>query len=226
MPGSCLRQRDQFLHVFGRQARPGGENQRAGLDQDYRGEIFLRIVRQLFHQAHIDSKRRKIAHAHGVAVRCGLRHDVGAEHAAGTRPVLDHDRLSEGLRQFHADLARADVGEAAGGIRHDPVDGLGRPGLLCRCRACAEQGKNRNGDRKRSKFHASSNKKSELSCKRISYARSTSLRNDMIFRPVPSMTDVPLASRISRRALPSARSRHPDSRASAALAQSTRGRGG
>jgi hypothetical protein len=44
-------------------------------------------------------------------------------------------------------------------------------------------------------------RKNELSLKRISYARSTFLRNDMIFRLMPSMTDVRLARGISRCAL-------------------------
>ena len=54
----------------------------------------------------------------GVAVRHGLGHRLIADHAAGARPVLDHDRLAQRLLQLGRDEARRGVGTAARRVRH------------------------------------------------------------------------------------------------------------
>ena len=47
---------------------------------------------------------------------------TGADHAAGAGAVLDHEGLAETLLQDAADLARRDVGGAAGAEGNDDLD--------------------------------------------------------------------------------------------------------
>ena len=61
-------------------------------------------------------------HQQRVAVGRRLRGLDGADHAAGAGAVLDHEGLAEVLLQDAADLARRDVGRAAGAERHDDLD--------------------------------------------------------------------------------------------------------
>jgi len=72
------------------------------------------------------------AHQHRVAVGCGLRDDVGADIAAGARPVVDDDLLSGRLGEMLARDTRHDVEDAgARRKRHDKADrarGIGLSG--------------------------------------------------------------------------------------------------
>ena len=54
----------------------------------------------------------------GRRLRCLARGDD----TVGARPVLDDHRLAESLREFGRDLARADVGRAAGDRGHEDLD--------------------------------------------------------------------------------------------------------
>jgi hypothetical protein len=74
--------------------------------------------RDRHHAARADQER--------VAVG-GLVGDIfGGGSPAGSRAVLDHDRLAEQLRQFLADQAGEDIVAAAGGESHDHADRLAR----------------------------------------------------------------------------------------------------
>src|SRR5205807_1598195 len=59
-----------------------------------------------------------------VAIRCGLGHRIVADHAAGTRAVIDYDRLAERFLELRPDQARRGVGTATGRIGHDDANGL------------------------------------------------------------------------------------------------------
>ena len=113
-----------------RQRRPRHQEERAALEQHDRREIALDVVGQLLLQRHVHRERSEVAHAEGVAVGRRLCHGVGADHATRARAVLDHHRLAERLRELGADLARAQVAEAAGRIGHDPSQRLRRPRVL------------------------------------------------------------------------------------------------
>ena len=64
-----------------------------------------------------------------VAVRRRAHDRLGADIAAGARPVLDDEWLAEPLRQPLADQARDDVGAAAGGKADDDAHRPRRIGL-------------------------------------------------------------------------------------------------
>jgi hypothetical protein len=64
-------------------------------------------------------------HQKRVAVGCGSRDGFSADLAdAPARPVLDHDLLTPGLGEPLSQRAADDVGDAAGGKRHDDMNGF------------------------------------------------------------------------------------------------------
>ena len=56
-----------------------------------------------------------------------MRDVLDTEHAAGADTVLDHDGLAETLSERLRHDAADDVGAAAGGKRHNELDGFDRP---------------------------------------------------------------------------------------------------
>ena len=130
--------RDQFLHVLGRKVRPRHDDQ-AGC-----GDLHHGIERRLLIVAHrlVHDRRDDLAgghDAHGVAVLVGASDRLVAEHAGGTRPVLDHDRLAELLLHRLPDDAGDDVAAAAGPERDDQADVPLRPFLRHRVDRAAQQ---------------------------------------------------------------------------------------
>ena len=79
-----------------------------------------------------------------VAVGRRLRDLVGADHRAGARAVLDHDRLLEGRLEVLPDIARIDVGRAAGPERHDDPHGPRR--VVLGGAGAREPGRRREGE--------------------------------------------------------------------------------
>ena len=71
-------------------------------------EIELVVERRVDRVRRSDQEER-------VAVRRRAHDRLGADIAAGARPVLDDELLAEPLRQPLTDQARDDVGRAAGG---------------------------------------------------------------------------------------------------------------
>jgi electron transfer flavoprotein alpha subunit len=61
-----------------------------------------------------------------VAVGIGLRDGVRADVAAGAAAVVDDEVVAERLREPVADVAREDVGRAAGREGHDHLDDAAR----------------------------------------------------------------------------------------------------
>src|SRR6202040_3635753 len=67
---------------------------------------------------------------YGVAVRRAFGDQIGADVAAGARPIVDDNRLAPCLGQLLADRAGHDVERTAGGERDDETNRLRRVGLL------------------------------------------------------------------------------------------------
>ena len=88
-----------------------------------RDEIEIEIVVE----RRIDGVRRDGQHQR-VAVRRRSYDDLGADIAAGARPIVDEEWLPEPLRQPLTDQARDDVGRAAGRNSHDQTH---RPRRIC-----------------------------------------------------------------------------------------------
>ena len=61
-------------------------------------------------------------HQERIAVGGGLGREIGAEHAAGTGPVVDEDLLAEFLAELIGDDAADHVVAAAGRERNDQPD--------------------------------------------------------------------------------------------------------
>ena len=97
-------------------------------------EIELVVERRVDRVRRSDQKER-------IAVR-GRAHDrLGADIAAGTRPVVDDELLAEPLRQPLTDQARDDVGRAAGGIANNDAHRPRRIGLRpCEARHGRQRG--------------------------------------------------------------------------------------
>ncbi len=73
-----------------------------------------------------------------VAVGRRLGDEVGADDAAGTRPVFDHERLLQRFLELRRHQPGHQVGDAAGGKRGDDFDRLAGPGLRAgRGRQCS-----------------------------------------------------------------------------------------
>ncbi|MBI2297250.1 MAG: hypothetical protein HYU76_14725 [Betaproteobacteria bacterium] len=102
------------------------------------GRVVLhRVVREVRDDHGIDRERAARAHQQRVAVGRRLRHQVGADVAAASPPVVHHDGLPEDFAQRGPDDAGGDVHVAARRIRHDQADGAG--GVLLRGGRAAKQ---------------------------------------------------------------------------------------
>ena len=127
----------------------GRDHERNARERRDRGEIVRHAVRQFGEGRCHDDVRGRI-HQQRVAVRVGLGHHVRAERGAGSAAVLDDETLSNLSAHLIEYRACHDVGRAAGGKRHDDLDGLfGRP-IIRSCRERSEQqGKRRPARRPR-----------------------------------------------------------------------------
>src|SRR5262249_39358983 len=114
-------------------------------DHGYRGEILCGVVRELRVDARIDHVAGRYQQQR-VAVRRRFGGDRGANRAASTAAIVDHDRLAEALVQLLPEHTADDVGTAARGVGHDEPDRsggkrFGRAGVRARERrgAAAEE---------------------------------------------------------------------------------------
>lgn len=126
-----LRQRDQFRQRLGLDLVVEDDAVRHVAGQRHRREVLERIVGKVRLHEGIDGERPVRADEQRVAVGRRVRHEFGADAAAGAAAVVDHNRLAERARNAFADDAADDVGVAAGGERHDQVDrpvGIGGEG--------------------------------------------------------------------------------------------------
>ena len=115
-----LGKRDQLGERARRDVRVDDDHVRTDAVLPDRGEILVRVVRDLrADQVGIDRHRAGRADADRVAVGRRLRDRVEADRAAGAGPVLDDDRLAEQLGERRRDQARVQVDGAARGERRD-----------------------------------------------------------------------------------------------------------
>jgi hypothetical protein len=103
-----------------------------------RRDVLGRIVGKLGEQQRVDGQRSADGNSDRGAVGLGLGNGIGAEIAARSRLVLDHEGLSELLLQAVRDQARHHVRRGARPERHHDLDALRRP-LLRRGRGRDEQ---------------------------------------------------------------------------------------
>jgi hypothetical protein len=89
-------------------------------------KVALDVVGHLFEHGRIDRHVPAGCHDHGVAVGRGLRRRRHGDETIAAGPVLHQHLLAPGFRQLGAEDARGNVGDAARGIGHQDVDGLGR----------------------------------------------------------------------------------------------------
>ena len=87
---------------------------------------------------------RRRHHEQRITVRRRLHDRFGAEIAAGARPVLDDELLTEPLRQPLPHQARKNIGRAAGGEADDDAHRVGRIGFR---QGEARDGRQRDGAR-------------------------------------------------------------------------------
>ena len=81
-----------------------------------------RVVRQGFVESGPDGEAARVAKKQSVAIGCRACDCGGADSAARTADVLDHDRLPEGFSHPAAVFARKHLGQAAGRVGHDELD--------------------------------------------------------------------------------------------------------
>src|SRR5262249_44205987 len=90
----------------------------------------------------VDRKRRR-SEQQGVAVRRRARDGLGADVAAGARPVVDNDLLAQQLRQASSDDTGRGVGASTGRERRDQPNGTVRVSLRLNvasdCARCCER---------------------------------------------------------------------------------------
>ena len=106
----------------------GAEHQRCHAKLADRREVGDRVVGEA-PQHHRRLHMGGDGEQHGVAVRGGARHGLGADQPARSAAVVDHDGLAKIGRHRLRHHARPDVGGAAGREGHDPADRPVRPGL-------------------------------------------------------------------------------------------------
>ena len=125
--GLGLGERDQFRHVFRRQARMDRQHIGGAADHDHRGKIRGRIVRQIGIEAHGECVGAERRDSDGVTVRRRARDGVRPDGAARAGTVVDDDLLAEPHPELLRDDAGGDIGRTAGRERHDHADRLVRP---------------------------------------------------------------------------------------------------
>ena len=120
---------DQFFRVLDREIVVRRHDQRRDGGERNRGEALHRIVGNL---ARVERGVRCVRGDHGeegVAVRRGLRHQIGAEYGVCAGLVFNHDVPAGLLLHPLRDDARHVIGNPTGGVGHDPPDRLRRVSL-------------------------------------------------------------------------------------------------
>ena len=131
----AFHQLDELLHRCRGDFRIHQQHVRDRGDHAHRHEL-RRVVPELRIEQPVDHQRRRRRGEQRVAVGLGLVRRGRADVAGGARPVVDDHRLAPLLRQLLADVARQQIGAAAGRERHDDAHRLLRPLLRddCRCK--------------------------------------------------------------------------------------------
>ena len=122
---------DQVLERVGLEVLADQQHHRRARHQHDRFEVDARIVGQILVQPDAGGMRAEISQHHGVAVGRRFGDAGGADRAAGTGDVLDHDLLGECLTHMLPENAGENVGRPAGRERHHHGDGARRIRLRC-----------------------------------------------------------------------------------------------
>ena len=117
-----LGERDQVGERTHRQAVVDHQHIGLGADEADRIEIVHRIESDLGVEADIGGEDGVVAEKERIAVRRRMRDQLAGDIAAGTRTVIDDDRLSEQAGELIGDDARQDVARAAGRKADDDGD--------------------------------------------------------------------------------------------------------
>ena len=154
----------QIAHGLRRVARRHRHDQREVRDHRERDEALGRVVAKIWIDRRRDRHHAAGAHQQRVAVSRLVGDIFGRGSATRGRPVLDHDRLPQQLRQFLPDQAGEDIVAAAGRKTDDHADRPARVARrrvgLCRGRKGRgrehepEQGREREGARQRAATEA------------------------------------------------------------------------
>ena len=113
-----------------------GHGQHVGLQrgQDDRHQILGRVVGHSAIQKRCNRDRPIETHSESEAICRRLGYRAHAEHTAGARLALDHNRLLPPRVELLTQHPRHHIQRAAGGGWNDDVNGLARPALRLRCR--------------------------------------------------------------------------------------------
>jgi len=142
---------NELFQVFGRELVLHHQNEPGFTDFPDRREVFDRVVRQLFVQAHIGRLGGAGGHQKGVAVRRRSLDRLGTQYAVGAGFVFDGDGLAPGVPHGLRDDAPHGVGGAASREGHDELDGFVGVGLRLyrgRCQRCQRSEHHSGCDRK------------------------------------------------------------------------------
>ena len=118
---------DEAAHRVGRHTWIDRHQNRGGSDHRNRRKIGNGVVGQLCVDARIDDVTGRHQQQR-ITVRRSFGDDFGAEHAACSAAIVDHDRLAQARAQLLTKHAGDNVGAAARRIRDNEPD---RPGGKC-----------------------------------------------------------------------------------------------
>ena len=122
LPWLRTRQRQQLGHAVGRVRRRHHQQHRRGGDQADRLEGALDVEWQVAIQKAVDHLGAGIADHQRMAVGSRLGDVLHRDGAVGAGAVFHHHRLAPQGFQAYRHQARQNVGDAAGGVRHDDAD--------------------------------------------------------------------------------------------------------
>jgi hypothetical protein len=109
------------------------QHERIRGDVAERHEVAHRVVGQRLDERAVHDHVEDAADEHRVAVGGRARHVLGAHERARARAVLHDHALLEALAELLRQMAREDIGAAAGPDRHDEANGAAGI-VLRRCR--------------------------------------------------------------------------------------------
>ena len=127
-------------HRSGRVIRPDGEDKRVPRDLGDRGEVLRWVVAEV-----TEDERRQHGHddrrqQERGAVGCGVFERFRSDASGGAGPVLDDDRLPDGLPDTVGEQARSEVCRAARGHRNEDPDRARECCLCVSVRECDARG--------------------------------------------------------------------------------------
>ena len=128
LAGLRLRERNQLLYRPDAEGRRNDQYVGAVSEHGHSCEVLGGIVRKLRLYRRRHGKRGR-SREQGIAVSGGFGDDAGSYGAAGSGPVINHDRLAEALAHLGPHHAGEGIGRAAGAERHHDPDRLGRETL-------------------------------------------------------------------------------------------------